>query len=40
MIEDFKPTRKNIKIFLRKVSERVKRNNKKQLQPQQYETRL
>jgi hypothetical protein len=40
MIEDFIATRKNIKMFLRKITERVKRNNKRQFQSRHYGTRL
>ncbi len=40
MIEEYKPTRENIKIFLKRITERVKRNNKIPWKSQHHEARL
>jgi len=40
MIEEYKPTRENIKIFLKRISERVKRNRNTPLKSKRYEARL
>jgi hypothetical protein len=40
MIEIHSPTREEIKIFLKKIESRIRRNERTQKPPQKYESRL
>ncbi len=40
MIENYKPTREDVKLFLNRISERVRLNNKKPWKSKLHEARL
>ena len=40
MIEIHSPTKEEIKIFLKKIESRIRRNERTQIPPRKYESRL